>query len=90
MKNFLVNAHVCISASRGESTWLPGLEFGALGITSIQTGWGGHTDYLNNENSYLTKYSGFEQCDEELYYGVSDYYENSEMACLNVREIYSR
>ena len=49
--NFMSNANICIGASRGESTWLPGLEFGAMNIPSIQTAWGGHLDYLKDKNA---------------------------------------
>lgn len=88
LQNFLINAHVCVAASRGESTWLPGLEFGALGITCIQTAWGGHLDYLNSRNSYLTSFEKLENCDDELYHGVSDYYtKNSQMVCPCVQAI---
>ncbi len=88
LKNFLINAQVCVAASRGESTWLPGLEFGALGITCIQTAWGGHLDYLNSWNSYQTIFEGFEDCDDELFHGVSDYYtKESKMVCLSVQAI---
>ena len=85
--NFMANANVCVAASRGESTWLPGLEFGAMGIPSIQTAWGGHLDYLKLDNSYLTNFDGFEKCDNELIEGTSDYCEDAEMACLSVQSI---
>ncbi len=88
MPNFMRNANVCIGASRGESTWLPGLEFGSMGITSIQMNWGGHTNYLNELNSYPIDIDGLEKCDNELYYGVSDYYdEHSEMAVISIENI---
>jgi len=91
LPGFMINANVCVGASRGESTWLPGLEFGCLGVTSIQTSWGGHKDYLNEENSYPVTVLEFEKCDDELYYGISDYYtDETEMAAISVMFLQER
>lgn len=87
LPHIMKNADVGISASRGESTWLPGLEFGSLEISCIQTNWGGHLEYLDSENSYLVDFDGFEQCDNELCNGISQNYVDCEMAKLNIYEI---
>ncbi len=42
--------------SRGEAVGLPYLEAGSFGLPVIATSWGGQTDFLNEENSYLVDY----------------------------------
>lgn len=45
-----------VLASRGEGVGLTYLEAGVMGLPVIATGWGGHTEYLNQDNSYLLDY----------------------------------
>lgn len=43
--------------TRGEGVGLPFLEAGRAGLPVIATGWGGQTDFLNKQNSYLIDYT---------------------------------
>ncbi len=45
-----------VHASRGEGLGYPLLEAGAHGLPVIATGWGGHTDFLKEDNSFLIPY----------------------------------
>lgn len=71
-----------VGFSMGESTWLPGLEFFALGKPVIQLAaqTNGFIEYMNDGNSYLCKKVEYVTADEELYKGTSDYYENQQFA----------
>ncbi|WCK56173.1 glycosyltransferase [Aneurinibacillus sp. Ricciae_BoGa-3] len=58
-----------VLASRGEGVGYPFLEAGARGLPVIATGWGGHTDFLNEANSYLIPYQLVPVKPQSYYYG---------------------
>lgn len=47
---------VYVQPSRGEGVGLPFIEAMSSGVPCIATGWGGQTDFLNNDNGYLVDY----------------------------------
>lgn len=59
------NCYIC--ATRCESFNLPGLEAMACGLPTIQTNFGGQTDYMTNENSLYIDYK-LEPVKEDLMY----------------------
>jgi len=83
MPHLMARMDCGIGASKGESTWLPGLQFGAMKKPVIQTDWGGFRDYLNHGNSYLVRVKGFREADKDLYLGTSDYYKGEEFAVVD-------
>jgi glycosyltransferase involved in cell wall biosynthesis len=56
MAGLYKNCSAFVHASRGEGIGYPLLEAGAFGLPVIATGWGGHMDFLNQNNSYLIPY----------------------------------
>ncbi|HBV97874.1 MAG TPA: glycosyl transferase family 2 protein [Desulfotomaculum sp.] len=56
MVNLYRSCHCFVLPSRGEGAGLPLLEAGSLGMPVIATGWGGQTDFLNDQNSYPVSY----------------------------------
>ncbi|MFZ5595898.1 MAG: glycosyltransferase family 4 protein [Bacillota bacterium] len=51
------SCHCFVLPSRGEGAGLPLLEAGALGMPVISTGWGGQTDFLDEDNSFPVEYT---------------------------------
>ncbi|MBG9736821.1 glycosyltransferase family 4 protein [Paenibacillus alvei] len=47
------SSHAFVLPSRGEGVGYPVLEAAMRGVPVIATGWGGHTDFLNDYNGYL-------------------------------------
>jgi glycosyltransferase involved in cell wall biosynthesis len=58
------SADCFVLPTRGEGLGLPFLEAMASGIPVIATGWGGHTDFLNSENSFVVEVDSFSLVDE--------------------------
>jgi glycosyltransferase involved in cell wall biosynthesis len=58
------SADCFVLPTRGEGLGLPFLEAMASGLPVISTGWGGHTDFLNSENSYVIEVESFSLVDE--------------------------
>lgn len=56
MNELYGKSHAFVLPSRGEAVGLPYLEAGSFGMPIIATGWGGQTDFLNEENSYVIDY----------------------------------
>jgi glycosyltransferase involved in cell wall biosynthesis/tetratricopeptide (TPR) repeat protein len=50
------SADAFVLASRGEGWGRPYMEAMAMGLPTIATGWSGHLDFMNHENSYLVDY----------------------------------
>jgi len=56
LRNIYAQGHAFVLPTRGEGVGLPFLESMASGIPVITTGWGGHVDFLTNNNSFLVHY----------------------------------
>ncbi len=56
IKSLYLQSDVLVAPSRGEGFGLPLGEAMILGVPVITTGWGGHTDFCNSENSWLIDY----------------------------------
>jgi len=60
-----------ICATRAESFNLPGLEAMSCGLPTIQTNYGGQTDYMTDDNSLFIKYTLEEVKEDLMYEGIS-------------------
>lgn len=56
MHELYKKSNAFVLPSRGEAVGLPYLEAGGFGLPVIATRWGGQTDFLEEENSYLIDY----------------------------------
>ncbi|MFZ5647347.1 MAG: glycosyltransferase family 4 protein [Bacillota bacterium] len=56
MLNLYRSCQCFVLPSRGEGAGLPFLEAGSLGMPVISTGWGGQTDFLDNNNSFPVEF----------------------------------
>lgn len=56
LRGIYAQGHAFVLPTRGEGVGLPLLESMASGVPVIATGWGGHMDYLNANNSFLVQY----------------------------------
>ena len=69
--NELYNSADCfICATRAESFNLPGLEAMSCGLPTIQTNFGGQTDYMNGKNSIFIDYELSESEEKPMYEGI--------------------
>jgi hypothetical protein len=77
-----------VGFSKGESTWLPGLEVGALNKPVIQlaSACSGFMDYLY-DNPYMCRQVKYLEADQELYEGTSEYYKGEKLAHGEVSEL---
>ena len=75
MPNLYNTANAFVLTSRGEGWGLPYMEASACGLPVIGTRHGGQLDFLNDDNSYLIDFDGYEQASKELTLKVSTYYE---------------
>ncbi len=78
-----------VGFSKGESTWLPGIQAMNMGIPIIQLAskCSGFMEYLNQDNSYLCEDVQYIIADDELVLGTSDYFEGMYLAHGNVEEL---
>lgn len=81
MPRMYASADCYVLPSRGEGFGLPYLEAGACGLPVIATRYSGHTDFLDDDNSYLVDIDGFRNAERELAW-VSYFYENAEFPIL--------
>jgi len=65
------NCDVYVCATRAEAYNLPGIEAMACGLPTIQTDYGGQTDYMNNLNSLYIDYILQEVKEDMMYEGIS-------------------
>jgi len=77
-----------VGFSKGESTWLPGLEVGAQGkpIIQLASKCSGFMDYLYG-NPYMCQEVRMIEADAELYEGTSEYYKGQKLAHGNIEEL---
>ena len=77
-----------VGFSKGESTWLPGLEVGALKkpIIQLASNCSGFMDYMH-DNPYMCRDVKYLEADRELYEGTSEYYKGEKLAHGNTEEL---
>jgi glycosyltransferase involved in cell wall biosynthesis len=77
-----------VGFSKGESTWLPGIEVGAMKkpIIQLASSCSGFMDYLY-DNPYMCLDVDYIEADQELYEGTSEYYEGEKLAHGSVTEL---
>jgi len=89
LPNIMARFNCLVGFSRGESTWLPGLQGMAMGIPIIQLAneqTNGFMDYLNDV-AFLCEETELYDCDEEDYKGTSELYEGCKLAKGNIEEL---
>jgi len=88
LPHLYARADCLVGFSMGESTWLPGLEFTALGkpVIQLENAACGYMDYMH-DSRYLCKNVEYVDCDETLYEGTSEYYGGQKMGKGNVYEL---
>jgi len=88
MPNVMKNVDCLVGFSRGESTWLPGLQAMAMGIPIIQlkSECSGFMEYLHDVG-FLCNESKLIDADNSMYEGTSELYEGCELAIGNVDEL---
>jgi glycosyltransferase involved in cell wall biosynthesis len=74
MPNLYNHADCFVLPTRGDAWCLPAIEAGACEIPVISTNYGGQTEFLNEENSFLIKTEGFENCSCLGLENISSYY----------------
>lgn len=84
----LARFNCLLGFSRGESTWLPGLQAMAMRkpIIQHQNDCSGYMEYLEDV-AFLCKDVTYEYADPELYLGTSGYYEHEKLAQGSVAEL---
>jgi glycosyltransferase involved in cell wall biosynthesis len=67
-----------VGFSKGESTWLPGLQAMNMGklVIQLKSDCNGFMEYMDDINSLLCNKVKYYKADEELYLGTSEYYED--------------
>jgi glycosyltransferase involved in cell wall biosynthesis len=77
-----------VGFSSGESTWLPGLELGAMKkpIIQLNNECCGYMEYMEGAR-YLCKEVSYRRCDDKLAVGTSAYYEGEEMGFGDIQEL---
>jgi glycosyltransferase involved in cell wall biosynthesis/Flp pilus assembly protein TadD len=56
MPSFYQSGDAYVMASRGEGWAIPAMEAMASALPVVATAWGGHMDYMNEENAFLVPY----------------------------------
>lgn len=69
MQALYANCQAFVLPSRGEGAGYPLLEAARHGLPVITTGWGGQTDFLTHDNSYLIPYELSPVKPQVYYYG---------------------
>lgn len=87
MPNVYNSAHCFVLPSLGEGFGLPYLEAGSCNVPIIATNCSGHSDFLNNENSFLINPKGYDRAiiNKNLHHlaSSSHYYENQYFPTFN-------
>jgi glycosyltransferase involved in cell wall biosynthesis len=81
MPRLYSSADAYVLFSRGEGYGLPFGEASACGLPCIGTRYSGHTDFMNDDNSYLVDIDGFRRADSDISW-ISYFYEDAEFPIL--------
>lgn len=76
--------------SRGEGVGYPYLEAAIRGLPVIATGWGGHMDFLNDQNSYPLSYQLVPVPPQNYYYGYQSDQSWAEVSVEHMRSVMRR
>jgi hypothetical protein len=90
LPHLYARVNAAVGFSMGESTWLPGLEFGAMKkpIIQLRNQACGYMDYLEGSR-YLCNDVRYLEADERLYEGTSEYYKGQKLGVGNHEELSS-
>ncbi|SMC22443.1 Glycosyltransferase, GT2 family [Desulfacinum hydrothermale DSM 13146] len=80
MPSLYATADAYVLPSRGEGFGLPYMEAMAMELPVIATRWGGHLDYMNDDNSYLVDVEGLRPADSQLTAETSYYAGDQKLA----------
>jgi hypothetical protein len=86
MPQMFAAADCYVLISRGEGFGLPMIEAGACDIPVISSRYSGHTDFLDDDNSYLVDVDGFESAERNLAW-ISYFYENAEFPIFGPKAV---
>lgn len=86
MPRLFAAADCYVLISRGEGFGLPYAEAGACKIPVIGTRYSGHTDFLNDENSWLVDVDGFRSAETTLAW-ISYFYEDAEFPIFGSKAV---
>lgn len=71
IRNLYNDSDVFVCATRSEAFNLPGIEAMACGLPTIQTNFGGQTDYMTSKNSLFVDYRLEEVKEDLMYEGIN-------------------
>lgn len=86
MPRLYASADCYVLISRGEGFGLPYMEVAACNLPVIGSRYSGHTDFLNDENSYLVDVDGFRSAENNLSW-ISYFYENAEFPIFGAKAV---
>ena len=89
LPHIMARFNCLVGFSKGESTWLPGLQAMGMKIPVIQLAseCSGFMEYMNEDNSFLCRNVKYKTATPDLYKGTSEYYEGQLFAHGDVEEL---
>ena len=86
MPRIYASADCFVLISRGEGWGLPACEAAACNLPVITSRYSGHTDFCNDDNSYLVDVDGFKSAEKSLAW-ISFFYENAEFPIFGPKAV---
>lgn len=68
VRELYIGSDAFVLPTRGEGWGRPFMEAMAMGLPTIGTRWGGNTEFMDDQNSFLIDIDGLEAVDEEMEY----------------------